>query len=148
MTRVRFIFLVLLLLGVAAPAYGAEVSPALSVNVDHGIPVALSAPAASVFIANPDVADIQVMSPTSIMVFGKKTGETTLMATDSSGRTLLHRTVVVSQDLSSLRRELADAIPGNTIKADSVPDGIILKGETHDPVAVEDARKIAARYIS
>ena len=103
---------------------------------------------ASVFIANPDVADIQVMSPTSVMVFGKKTGETTLIATDSLGRTLLNRTVVVAQDLSDLRRELTAAIPGNKIAAEAVPDGIMLTGQTwRDPfLAVEDARKIAARY--
>jgi pilus assembly protein CpaC len=129
------------------PARAAE-AQVLDVVVDRGVPLSLSAPASSVFIASPDVADVQVMSPTSIMVFGKKTGETTLLATDSAGHALLHRTVIVSQDLSDLRRELAAAIPGNKIQIAAVPDGIVLTGETRDPVAVEDARKIAARYVS
>ncbi len=145
----RFCIFVLMawLAGATLSAY-AEEAPALNVNVDRGVPITLSGPATSVFIASPEIADVQVMSPTSIMVFGKKTGETTLMATDSTGHTLLHRTVVVSQDLSDLRRELNAAIPGNKIQAAALPDGIILTGETHDPVSVEDARKIAGRYIS
>ena len=137
----------LLLLALPAPAARAEGAPVLNISVDHGTPISLGAPAGSVFIANPEVADIQVMSPTSVMVFGKKTGETTLMATDAAGHTLLHRTVVVSQNLTDLRRELAAAIPGNKIKVEGLPNAIVLTGETRDPVAVEDARKIAARYV-
>ncbi len=76
----------------------------LNVNVDHGVPLTLSAPAASVFIANPEIADVQVMSPTSIMIFGKRTGETTFMATDTAGNTLAERTVLVLQDLSGAAR--------------------------------------------
>jgi len=140
-------FLVLVLLFAGTPAH-AETATVLNVSLDHGVPVALSAPAASVFIANPDVADIQVMSPKSVMVFGKKTGETTLLATDSAGQNILFRTVVVSQDLTDLRRELKSAIPGNKITVEGLPDAIVLTGETHDPIAVEDARKIAARYIT
>lgn len=143
---ILFLFLPILLI-IGAPAF-AENVPILNVSVDRGVPVTLSSPAASVFIANPEVADIQVMSPTSVMVFGKKTGETTLLATDSAGRTLFHRNVVVAQDLSDLRRELAAAIPGNKIAAEALPDGIVLTGQTRDPLAVEDARKIASRYIT
>ncbi len=137
--------LVLTLLLIASPAWAK--STVLSLTVDHGTPVTLSKPANSVFIANPEIADVQVMSPTQVMVFGKRTGETTFMATDSSGRTLAERTVVVSQDLAELREELAAAIPGNEIKATAVPNGIVLTGEAKDASAVADAYKIAMRFM-
>lgn len=120
----------------------------LHVIVDRAVPVTLSAPASSVFIANPAVADIQVLSPTSIMVFGKKTGETTLMASDLYGRPLLQRTVLVEQDLADLRAALKVVIPNNKIEVQSVPNGIILTGEASDTSIVEDARRLAARYIT
>jgi pilus assembly protein CpaC len=145
--RLSFLVLILVGLGTVVTPARAYDAPILNVSVDHGVPMTLAAPATSVFIANPDVADVQVMSPTSIMVFGKKTGETTLMATDSNGNALIHRTVVVSQDLSDLRRELMAAIPGNKIEITALPDGIVLTGEARDPSSVDDARKIAARYI-
>jgi pilus assembly protein CpaC len=122
-------------------------APLLDISVDHGVSMSLSAPAASVFIANPDIADVQVMSPTSIMIFGKRTGETTFMATDSAGNTLSQRTILVTQDLSDLRRELDAAIPGNKIKVQSLPNGIVLTGEGKDASAVADAYKLAQRYI-
>ncbi|MGE3622715.1 MAG: type II and III secretion system protein family protein [Bdellovibrionales bacterium] len=147
--RILFSFWLLILLTAGPVAHAAEKgAPLLNISVDHGQPITLSGPAASVFIANPEIADVQVMSPTSIMVFGKKTGETTLMATDGNGRTLLHRTVIVTQDLTNLRRELAAAIPDNKIQVATLPDAIVLTGETRDPIAVEDARKIASRYVS
>lgn len=129
----------------ASPAI-AKPTP-LSLSVDHGVPLTLSGPATSVFVANPEIADVQVMSPTQVMIFGKRTGETSFMAADNKGTTLAERTIIVSQDLSVLRAELNAAIPGNTIKAVPVPGGIVLTGTTKDAAAVADAYKIAMRFI-
>lgn len=131
----------------AADAKKSAALPILEVAVDKGIPVTLAAPAASVFIANPDVADVQVMSPTSIMVYGHKTGQTTLMATDNNGGTLLLRTVMVTQNLDDLRQALNAVIPGHKIKVEAVPNGIVLTGEAKDPGVIEDARRLAMRYV-
>lgn len=141
--------LILLLFLLLSPCVQAgSATPTLNISVDHGVPLTLSAPATSVFIANPDIADVQVMSPTSIMIFGKRTGETTFMASDSNGRTLAQRTVVVLQDLSGLRQELDAAIPGNKIKLQTLPNGIVMTGEARDAGAVADAYRLAQRYLS
>ncbi|MDD5587112.1 MAG: pilus assembly protein N-terminal domain-containing protein [Alphaproteobacteria bacterium] len=135
---------------VSVKAAAAKSSPAaqvLDIAVDKGIPLTLGAPAASVFIANPEIADVQVMSPTSVMVFGKKTGQTTLMATDNYGQTLLFRTIMVRQNLEDLRQALNAVIPGNKIGVEAVPNGIVLTGQAKDPGAVEDARRLAMRYV-
>ena len=129
-----------------APAKKSDTTT-LTVNVDHGVAVNLDAPATSIFIANPDIADVQAMSATSIMVFGKRTGETTFMATDGNGHTLDHRTIRVTQDLSALRQELDLAIPKNKIRAQPLPNGIVLTGEAKDAATVTDAYKMAMRYL-
>jgi pilus assembly protein CpaC len=139
------LFLLLALLLIASPALAKPT--VLSLTVDHGEPLTLRAAASSVFIANPDIADIQVMSPTEVMIFGKRTGETSFVATDNKGTILSERTVVVTQDLSELRQELDAAIPGNAIKAKPVPNGIVLTGTANDPSSVADAYKIAMRYM-
>jgi pilus assembly protein CpaC len=141
------IFGFLLALGFAHDAR-AEGSPVLEVSVDHGVPLTLSAPASSVFIANPEIADVQVMSPTAIMIFGKRTGETSFMATDNAGRTLIQRTISVTQDLADLRREMALAIPDAQIQVQSAPNGIVLLGTAKDPAAIADAYKLAQRYLA
>jgi pilus assembly protein CpaC len=147
--RKQLLLLSVLLL-VSAPAMAASKVTAikpLSLNVDHGINLTLDAPATSVFIANPEIADVQVMSPTSIMIFGKRTGETSFVATDAAGHTLEQRTVRVIQDLSNLRQELARAIPGNKIRASTLPNGLVLTGEAKDASTVADAYKMAMRYL-
>ncbi|MDR3425477.1 MAG: type II and III secretion system protein family protein [Alphaproteobacteria bacterium] len=140
----RFFPLLVFLL-IATPALARP--EILSLTVDHGKPLTLRAAASSVFVANPDIADVQVMSPTQVMLFGKRTGETSFLATDDKGAILAQRTVVVTQDLSGLREELAAAIPGNAIKAKPVPNGIVLTGTARDATSVADAYKIAMRYM-
>ncbi len=155
MTKRSLILLVmsaLLMIGGAASAAPTDASSAarkaLSVNVDRGVSLSFKEPATSVFIASPDIADVQVMSPTTVMIFGKRTGETTFIATDSSGHTLEERTIYVTQDLSALRHDLDLAIPGNKIHATALPKGIVLTGDAKDPATVADAQKIAMRYLS
>jgi pilus assembly protein CpaC len=122
-------------------------SPVLSLLIDHGVPLTLKGPSSSVFVANPEIADVQVLSPSQVMIFGKRTGETTFMATDDKGTVLAERTLIVTQDLSALRTELNSAIPGNEIKAKPVPGGIVLTGTARDPASVADAYRIAMRYM-
>ncbi len=144
-----FLAFIVFVLPLASPAHSGTVSvpTVLNLSVDHGVPLTLNAPAASVFIANPDVADVQVLSPTSVMVFGKRTGQTTLMATDNNGRSLLHRTIMVTQNLNDLRTALNAIIPNNKISVEAVPNGIVLTGEAKDPAAIDDARRLALRYV-
>ena len=135
----------LLVLLISTPALAQPT--VLSLTVDHGTPLTLKGAATSVFIANPDIADVQVMSPTQVMIFGKRTGETSFMATDGKGTVLSERTVIVSQDLTGLRAELKAAIPDNKIKVTTVPNGLVLTGAAKDPTSVADAYKIAMRYM-
>ncbi len=144
MKKAALIFTFLALLSGAAFAAPAKT---MSLMVDHGESLMLSGPAASVFVANPEIADVQVMSPTQVMLFGKRTGQTTFMATDSKGVILAERTLVVSQDLALLRQELSAAIPGHAIRVSAVPGGIVLTGTANDATAIADAYKIAQRFL-
>ena len=130
----------------AKPKQSAVVTP-LEVMIDKSVPVNFDTPAASIFIANPEVADIQVISPTSVMIYGKKEGQTTLRITDGNGKDLVHKTVMVSQNLANLREALRNVIPGSNIKVESIPNGIVLTGSASDNSAIEDARRLAARYL-
>lgn len=127
---------------------GKSIGPsALEVMIDKSVPVRFAKPAATVFIANPDIADVQVLSPNAVMVYGKKAGQTTLIITDNTGAQQVYRTIIVSQNLADLREALRTVIPGGQIKVEAIPNGIVLSGEAKDPSAVEDARRLAARYV-
>ncbi|MBI3453897.1 MAG: pilus assembly protein N-terminal domain-containing protein, partial [Rhodospirillales bacterium] len=79
----------------------------LQIEAQKGQLLRLPRAAQSVFVADPEVADVQVKSPTLIYVFGKKAGETTLYAVDAREAVLLNARVVVTHNLSRLRTAIA-----------------------------------------
>ncbi len=89
-------------------------------EVNKGTLIRLSAPAATVFIANPDIADVQVKSPSLIYISAKSPGETVIYAVDASDSVLLNSPVRVEHDLSRLRSSLRQLAPGEQISANSV----------------------------
>ena len=101
-------------------------------EVNKGTLIRLSAPAATVFIANPDIADVQVKSPSLIYISAKAPGETVIYAVDATDSVLLNSPVRVEHDVSRLRSSLRQLAPGEQISADSVDGNLVLSGVVSD----------------
>ena len=141
-------------LAAAAPAPAAgndffsSVGGIINVEINKGTPVHLSAPAASVAVADPTIADVQVISPKLIMVAGRGVGETSVMAVDNRDNVILQGTVVVSHNISRLQRAMAEASPENKVTATSVDGAIVLRGKVDSPVAAETAQRLATGFLA
>ena len=96
----------------AGPAGAAEIvdtgETSVQLNRDQGVLVRLERPVDSVFVADPEIADVQVKSPRLVYVFGKQPGETTMFAVDSNDQVVMSERLVVQHNLASLERALAD----------------------------------------
>lgn len=68
----------------------------LNVEVDHATRVQLRAPASSVIVANPRIADVTVVDANTLFITGKGYGVTEVIAVDALGRPLFQSQVVVS----------------------------------------------------
>lgn len=123
-----------------APAF-AQDRGALTLGVGQGSLIQLAQPAATVFVANPEIADIQIAGPQSIFVFGQSIGRTTLFALDDKGGALLQRDVSVEHDLSQLRRMLASRFPDTRVTVSSGPGSIMVEGAAE---TAQQAEAIAA----
>jgi len=145
MTRRVLICLLVLIFAWAAPAR-AQDSSALRLEQDKGQMVKLPQAASSVFIANPDIADLQVMSPTMVYLFGKKPGETSLIAVNGNEQVLINRRVLVTQNLTGLERALRERFPNRQLKVASSEGALVLSGTVGSPAEAEDARRLAQRY--
>jgi Flp pilus assembly secretin CpaC len=121
--------------------------PTLSLEVQKGTAIKLPGPATTVFVAAPDIADVQVKSPTMIYVFAKKPGDTVLYATDDQDRVLLNTIVSVSSPVSRMKQELDRLHPGNAIQIDNQGESIVLSGVVRSALAAEDARRIALQQV-
>jgi pilus assembly protein CpaC len=131
------------------PRYaGASQIPAtgqrITLEVSKGTLVRLSGPAATVFVANPDIADVQVKSPTLIYITAKAPGETVIYAVDASDNVLLNAPILVQHDVSRLRSSLRQLAPGEQISADSVDGNLVLTGVVADAGQADKVSKLAA----
>jgi hypothetical protein len=61
-----------------------------------------------VFVADPEIADVRVASPSSIFVNAKKGGETVLYASDEAGNILLKKEVRVPRRMVVMRGDKID----------------------------------------
>jgi pilus assembly protein CpaC len=119
----------------------------LRVDLDSGALVRLSEPAAAVFVANPEIADVQIKTPTLIYVFAKAAGETTLFAVDSRDQVLLSRTIVVNYSLTRLRESIQSLAPNAKIEVTAIDGGVILRGQVANASQADSIRELAAKFI-
>jgi pilus assembly protein CpaC len=137
-------------LTVAAPAPTARVvgpEQSLTFEVRQGRLIRLPRPAAAVFVADPQIADVQAHSPTLVCVFGRRSGTTTVFAVDQQKDVLFQREIVVEHHLSGLQHVLGEVAPESSIAVRSVDGGIILAGTVPDTSKAQEVREIAGRYL-
>jgi pilus assembly protein CpaC len=128
------------LVATLAVAAAAQTRGVLVLAVGEGELVRLSAPAATVFVANPEIADVQIAGPQSVFLFGASTGRTSFFALDADGAPIAEREVRVEHDLSGVRRILASRFPDRRIEVTSAPNSLMVSGAVETP---EEADAIA-----
>lgn len=119
---------------------------ALELETNKGLLVRLPGPAETVFIANPEIADIQVKSPRLVYIFGKKPGDTTLYAADGNERILATKQVYVNHNITRLKSALSGLLPTARFDVQSVGDSLMLTGNVASASEAENARMLAARF--
>jgi pilus assembly protein CpaC len=122
--------------------------PTLSLEVNKGTALKLPGPAATVFVAAPDIADVQVRSPTMVYVFAKKPGDTVLYAVDAQDRVLLNTIVRVTSPISRMKGTLDGIHPGNGVTFDNQGETVVLGGTVRSAVIAEDARRLALQHVN
>ena len=135
----------------ATPAAAASVVTGTSgrdvvIEINRGALVKLQAPADTVFIANPDIADIQVKSPRLLYLYGKRAGETVLYAVDGDDNVLLNTRVKVTHNLAAFRSAIRSAAPSAGVDVATVGDALVISGDIGSAVQAENVRRLAARF--
>lgn len=95
----RHLALALLLvtgLAMPMPAIAQDGAP-ISVNVNMARVLRISAPAATVIIGNPGIADVTIQDPLTLVLTGKSYGQTNLIVLDANGQPVADTLVEVVQ---------------------------------------------------
>ena len=131
----------------ALPAGAARPSQTMDLSINEGKLVRLSAPMSDLFIANDSIADVQVRSPTQLYVFGKTRGNTTVYATDKSGRVIYASNVNVAYNLGSVDSMLNLAMPEAAITATPVGNMVLLTGTVPSPEDANEAARLVTAFV-
>jgi pilus assembly protein CpaC len=135
------------------PAVGQEtpetIAPegTLSLEIRKGRVIRLPRPASTVFVADPEIADVQAQSPSIVYLFGRRAGETSLYAVDEDDALLLRTHVVVQHNLSGLRRAVQQLLPTSRVTVTTVDGSIVVDGMVDSPVQAQELRELASRYL-
>ncbi|WP_417310586.1 pilus assembly protein N-terminal domain-containing protein [Devosia sp.] len=91
-------------LAIAAPAVamGANTGTVVSVKVNMARILRINAPAATVIIGNPGIADVTIQDPQTLVLTGKSYGETNLIVLDASGNPIADTMLQVVQDQANV----------------------------------------------
>ncbi len=150
---IRSVLPAVLALALAAPIAAAAAvelvsgsGETMSLEVNKGRLVRLERPAATVFVADPEIADIQIKSPRLIYVFAKRPGQTTLFAVDETERVLANVGITVTHNLSRLKAALKELHPKARVGVFSVDGMLVLDGVVGSATAAEDMRRLAERF--
>ncbi|GAN78624.1 type II and III secretion system protein family protein [Acidocella aminolytica] len=122
----------------------------LQISEGRGKLVKLPRPVANLFVADESVASVRPASPSTMFVFGKKAGETDVVATDAAGNRIAQYTITVNPSQYSDDRVDSQShatAPGGAVSAESEPGGMIIRGTVN---SAEDAQRVVnqAKLIS
>jgi pilus assembly protein CpaC len=110
--------------------------------------ITLARPAKRVSIANPEVADIVLLSPTEYYVLARDVGITNLLIWDRETGNRSNIEIEVTHDLESLKSRLFRLIPNQSIEVIPALRSIVLSGTVPNATAMTTAVKLAESYLA
>ncbi|MFC3068845.1 type II and III secretion system protein family protein [Phenylobacterium soli] len=141
-------------LGLQAPARAhaaaevvADAGADMKLELGKGRLIKLSRPAATVFLSDPKVADLQVKSPTLVYLVGKAPGATSFFALDGKEQTIANLTLDVGVDETRLREMIAKEAPNSEVSVASANGALVLSGKAASAAEGEDILRIAALFV-
>lgn len=119
----------------------------ISLAVGRGKLITLPSPIEDIFIAENNIADVQVRSPRQIYIFGKKGGQTSFYATSASGKVVYSAEVSVGAEISSIDQMLSLAMPEANIAVSTTNNFILLTGTIASPDDAEEAESLVQAFV-
>ncbi len=121
-----------------------EITQVLHLQVGQSKVLRTAYPITRISVADPEIADIILISEEEVYVNGLHSGVTTLSIW-GKGR-FTSATVTVEADLTLLKEKLHQILPGQKIAVQAAGDSVVLSGEVSGPMAQETALSLATSF--
>ena len=119
----------------------------LTIEIRQGRVIKLPSPATVVFVADPEIADVQTHSSTLFYLFGRRTGTTSVYAVGSNDQVLFKSEIRVEHSTTDLRRAIETLNPGSSIGVQSVDGAVILSGKVNSANEANEIVEVAKGYV-
>ena len=118
----------------------------LDVPLNKSQVVTVDRPFGKAMVGNQEIADIVPITNRSLYVLGKRMGTTSLTIYDRNDIVISVIDVAVGPDIVSLRRQMAELIPGEQIGARISNEAVVLTGVVSNGPAADRAIELAKTY--
>ena len=109
--------------------------------------IKLKEKADEIFIPNPEIIDVQLLSDNSLYLMGLAPGETTLVINGKRGNVLVDCKVRVTYPLQTIKNAIKEMHPDTSVDILSVDKSVILRGRVPSPEVAADVQEIVAKFI-
>ena len=127
-------------------AYGQETHPSVSVTVNQSRVLQLRTRSRTVSVAQPEIADVVVLSPTDLLINGKAVGTTSLVIWNEQGG-ISHFSLTVIPDTFGLQRQLRALFPDDPIEVSASGSTLVLRGEVANEVVYDKVLDMTRTYL-
>ncbi len=119
----------------------------INISTDSAEMIKFESGVSEVFIANPEIADVQLSNRNTVYLFGKSVGTTKLIALDAKGKEVLNADIAVTFSLTQLKEVIGAHDPHGLVEMKSIPGGILIEGIVDSPKVAEDIRSLVDKFI-
>ncbi len=130
----------------SAPVAGQSVR-SLVLTTTKARPVDVPVPVRDVVIADPEVVAVVAQTRRRVFLVGRTVGITNAFFIDDAGNQVLELDIEVRQDLTGVRRALADLVPNADVRVRAVNDTVVISGDVPSADVAENVRQVVARFM-
>jgi pilus assembly protein CpaC len=126
------------------------VQNAMTIDTGSGRVIQLVGSAASVFAADPKVAEVRPASATSLFIFGVSPGRTTVAALDAAGAPIAQYDVIVRPSgygAGEAETAINRVLPGSAVRIETMQNGLAVSGQVKTAADADRVMQIARGYL-
>ncbi len=119
----------------------------IAIDLGAGEMLALTGRATGVYIANPDIADVELRTPMLVYLYGRNAGETTLTVIGENEEVLFSRRILVEHNTVRLRELIGQIHPQAQVELASIRQSLVITGAVTSAEMAEDIMGLARAVI-
>lgn len=100
-----------------------------------------------IFIPDPTIIDVQLLSDNSLYLMGLTTGTTALVINDKDGNVMIDCKVRVTYPLKAIKEAITEMRPEVDVELVTVDKSVILKGRVPSPEIAGEVQDIVGKFI-